>query len=259
MINLALRARSVRYPDKPYTATGLGDRIHGLTTGWVLAKANNLPVNIHLTKSKNIGGQFGNKPESWKEILGLFPKGYINLYSHAYEPTGELDWIGYLKDIGYSNPEIYWYGDHPGKYESIERINISKYLKTIPLLAADSVDINLPDKFVTVQWDSNDPKRTIHPTRRQEIVNRYAADGYDCVVVGGESTDHNLRWSLKHIAYAMSKADFHVGVDSGFMHLAMLYFPYSNIHLYNGPNGIWSHHLLRAIDNGSPLNYHYNS
>jgi hypothetical protein len=82
------------------------------------------------------------------------------------------------------------------------------------------------------------------------------ADGFQPVVVGGEATEKHLGWSLKHIAYAMSKAAFHVGVDSGFMHLALLYVPYHRTHLYNEAGGYISHHAKRARDNGAIINLH---
>jgi hypothetical protein len=107
-----------------------------------------------------------------------------------------------------------------------------------------------------VQWDSNQRGRTITAAARTSVIARYRADGIEPVVVGGEATQKNLGWSLKHIAYAMSKAAFHVGVDSAFMHMAMLYMPIKRIHLYNEPEGFYSHHALRAKDNGAVINLH---
>jgi hypothetical protein len=257
MKHIALRARSVRNNTKPYTATGLGDRIHGVTTAWAYSQAHNTPVTIHLTKSKTEGGQFGNKPESWKEILSLFPPDVITIKSHDFEPRDENDWIKYLHKNGYDNAEIYCYKDHMGRFESAVPLDISKYLKKIPLLAAEPQNIELPEKFITVQWDSNDAKRTINPDARKEVIKKYVEQGYEVVTIGGDSLDENLRWSLKHIAYALSKADLHIGVDSGFMHMAMLYVPYDRIHLYIDRHGFWSHHMLRAIDNGIILNKYY--
>jgi ADP-heptose:LPS heptosyltransferase len=96
----------------------------------------------------------------------------------------------------------------------------------------------LPERFVTVQWDAGGPKRTLPLREREAIMARYPA----CVVVGGEA-EGDLRWSLKHIAYAMSRAEAHVGVDSAFLHLAQLYLPPERIHLY-GPS--LSLHAKRA-------------
>ena len=48
---------------------------------------------------------------------------------------------------------------------------------------------------------------------RQDILEKYK--NYEKIIVGGESKNELLKNSLKHIAYAMSKAKHHVGVDSG--------------------------------------------
>ena len=256
MKHLALRAKSVRNPNKPFTTTGLGDRIHALTLAWSYHKAHKIPVTIHLTNSKQIGGQFDNKKQSWEELLALFPQGSVSIGYHDYEPASEKEWINYLKQQGI-DAELFWYKDHPGPHESVVSLDISQYLKKIPLLNAAPVDMTLPEKFITCQWDSNDAARTLKPHLREMVIDNYKRLGYHVVTVGGESADKNLNWSLKHIAYAMSKADMHVGVDSAFMHMAFLYLPFSAINLYNEPNGFFSHHLRRAIDNGIKINKYY--
>jgi hypothetical protein len=254
--HLALRARSVRNSKNPFTTTGLGDRIHSLTLAWSYHNVYNVPVTIHLTKSKQIGGQYDNKKQSWQEILDLFPKDTVQIAYHDYEPKDEKDWIQYLKDSKI-HAEIFWYKDHPGPHETPVKLDISQYLGKIPKLAAEPVDLNLPERFITCQWDSTDRARTLKPHLREMVMDNYKRQGYEVVVVGGESPDKNLNWSLKHIAYAMSKADMHVGVDSAFMHMAFLYMPFSRVHLYNEPNGFYSHHFRRAIDNGIKLNKYY--
>lgn len=256
MKHLALRARSVRNSKNPFTTTGLGDRIHSLTLAWAYHNVYNVPVTIHLTKSKQIGGQFDNKKQSWQEILDLFPKDTVQIAYHDYEPKDEKDWIQYLKDSKI-HAEIFWYKDHPGPHETPVKLDISQYLGKIPKLKADPVDLILPERFVTTQWDSTDSARTLRPHLREMVMDNYKRQGYEVITVGGESPDKNLNWSLKHIAYAMSKADFHVGVDSAFMHMAFLYMPFSKVHLYNEPNGFYSHHFRRAIDNGIKLNKYY--
>jgi len=93
----------------------------------------------------------------------------------------------------------------------------------------------------------------IKPKQRQAILDKYK--DYEVVTVGGESKDILLRDSLKHIAYAMSKATYHVGVDSGFMHMSQVYFAPENIHIYTlSPKDRWSHHMHRAKDNGIKIN-----
>ena len=68
--------------------------------------------------------------------------------------------------------------------------------------------------------------------------------------VGGNGKGR-FKDSLAHIGHAMYYADFHVGCDSGMFHLATLYKKHEDIHLYSKVGGYKSHHLVRAINNGS--------
>jgi hypothetical protein len=238
--HLAVQARSFR-GNRPYTTPGLGDRIHTAILGWVYGQCTDEPVTLHLTDDKWKGGQFSNKPESWAEIISLFPAGRLQVCHHLVSPRSEAEWIEYLKSCGY-DVEQYGYGG--------AGFDISRYLRVIPFLKAPPQDIDLPERFITVQWDSNAKSRTIPAHKRAEVLERY---GCEAVIVGGEAKDDRLRWSLKHIAYAMSKAVHHVGADSAFFHLAQLYMPWWSIHLYTQAP---SHHSLRARDNGAPVNLH---
>ena len=208
---------------------------------------------MHVSEDKMIGGQFRNKPASWAEILALFPPHTISLHAHPVTPSSEKEWLHYLLSKAI-DAELYWYADHPGKYETVEPIDASHYLKSFPLLKAEEQDTDLPDRLITVQWDSNARRRTISEDKRERVLARYRSDGYTPVIVGGDSTTKGLGWILKRIAHAMSKAELHVGVDSAFMHLAMLYLPMHRIHIYNEPDGFMSHHALRARDNGAVFN-----
>lgn len=254
MKHIAIRSKSVGDPTKPFTAPGLGDRIHIVTTGWCYNQVHNVPVTLHLTRDK----LNKNKANSFNEILGLFPNNCIFIQAHDVEMLNEDDWINYLSTKGI-DAEIYCYRDHLGWYESIEKLDISKYLKNIPRLIPEDIshELKLPEKFVTSQWDSSGISRKIEESSRQAILDLYSFQGYEIVTVGGDSDNLLLRNSLKHIAFAISKAEFHVGIDSGFMHFAQLFKDPSLIHLYKEPKGMWSHHLLRACDNGSPLNLYY--
>ncbi len=243
MRHLAIPARSV-HSQRPYTCTGLGDRIHTVTLGWAYGQAVGEPVTLHLTADKMIGGQFGNKPQSWAEIVELFPAGSVFIQAHNVSPKTETEWLYHLE----SDAESYSYYDYAGQFERLAPLDISRYLRLIPLLTAEPQNMELPERFVTVQWDASGKSRTIPEEQRRRALERY---GCTPVVVGGEATDERLRCSLKHIAYAMSRAELHVGVDSAFMHMAQLYMPYERIHLYGQGR---SHHLKRAVDNGANLN-----
>jgi hypothetical protein len=226
--HIAVRATSVQ-ARRPFTAPGLGDRIHLCTVGWVLA-----PCTLHLTGDKMVGGRFSNKPESWSEIVRLFPKGAITLQAHDTSPESESEWLDYLRRRGI-DAEPYRYGDFPGPYETPVALDIAPYLKQIPLLTAQAQDVSLPERFYTAQWDANGAKR--------RVAKRPTYDETE-LIVGGEAQDP-FRWSLKHIAFAMSKAAFHAGVDSAFFHMANLYLPPERIHLYGG---LESHHAKRHVE-----------
>lgn len=257
--HIAIRARSTNRKRAPFVAPGLGDRIHCITLGWAFSKAHGVPVVLHLNRKKHTGGaSIGNKRESWNEVLGLFPKGHVELMFHDFEPRTERSWISYLEVCGFP-AEIFWYQDHPGKFETPQPLEISQYLKAIPPVPAEDLshELNLPSRFVTLQWDSMQFGRTLPPEQQEEVTECYRREGYDVVAVGGKAPDPLLKNSLRHIAYAMSKAELHVGVDSAFMHMALLYLPPARIHLYNRSKGFQSHHLMRALDSGCILNHHY--
>jgi hypothetical protein len=249
--HIAIRARCLNTM-APFTAPGLGDRIHSAIIGWVYGQCTGSSVTLHLTHDKAYGGRFGNKSDSWKEIVSLFPVGSLRLQHHGVLPATERDWLAYLRGAGIE-AEMYSYGDYSGKYPT-PGFDVTPSLKSIPLLTAEEQSVKLPAKFFTVQWDASAKSRSIPTDQRAAVMERYRRTGYKHVVVGGESDDPQLRWSLKCIAYAMSKAAFHVGVDSAFFHLAQLYMPWERIHLYGMPGGFRSHHALRARDNGSPIN-----
>ena len=253
MKHIALRARSYVNGKKAFTSTGLGDRLHGITMGWVYGQFHNTPVTIHLTKSKTIGGH-GNKLDSWAEVISLFPVGAVQTATHDYEPTSEHNWLQYLKNKGI-DADIHCYKDHLKDHIKEDfPIDISTYFKNIPMLNAEPQDIELPKRFITVQWDSNANSRTLLPATRKKVLAKYKQE-YDCesITVGGKAHDKRFK-RLKYIAYAMSKAQYHVGVDSAFLHMAPLYMPWNRVHMYNETKKIWSHHMLRAIDNGAPIN-----
>ena len=64
------------------------------------------------------------------------------------------------------------------------------------------------------------------------IENRYKEQGYEIVRVGGEASIPDMNDSIQAIGYAMAKADGHIGIDSGFLHMANLYHKPEDIHLY---------------------------
>ena len=251
MKHIALRSKSVRSGDRPYTTPGLGDRVHSAMIAYQYGKAHNSPVTIHITDDKwSIAGgkPSGKKKKSWIEILSLFPSDTLYLEPHPVENLSEVDWIKYLKSKGH-DAYIYHYADtidmHPN--ETRVGIEMSQYIKELPMLKPIVNNGWLPDEFITVQWDSTDSQRTLPHNIREEIHRKYDVPA---LYVGGEGKGL-LKDSLPHIGLAMANAKAHVGSDSGMMHVAQLYMKYEDIHIYDRPGSYRSHHLVRAINNGT--------
>ena len=252
MKHIALRSKSIRSGDRPYTCPGLGDRLHSVYLAYQYSLAHDTPVTIHLTDDKwSIANDVKSdkKIKSWNEILTLYPKDKVFIKNHPVENLPENEWLKYLHNNGYE-AEIYYYKDtknmHPN--ETVVALEISQYLKKPILLNPIKSIHQLPNKFVTMQWDSTDERRTFSEILTNKIENNYKSQGYEIVYVGGHT-------SLADAGYAMSKARYHVGADSGFLHLAQVYKKFEDIHIYSPVGGYKSHHLWRAINNGCK---HYN-
>ncbi len=250
MKHIALRSKSIRTGDRPYTTPGLGDRIQSVLLAYQYGKAHNTPVTLHLTDDKwSIAGGVPSekKKKSWKEIIELFPDNTVQVQPWPVENLPEDEWLLYLKQKRI-HAEIYYYKDtlHMHPNETVVPLEMSQYLKT-PVMLEPKVKPWLPDKFITVQWDSTDAGRTLSPLLREGIHSKY--DG-TVLYVGGEGEGH-FKTSLAHIGAAMAKADYHVGSDSGMFHLAQLYKRFEDIHIYSKVGGYLSHHLVRAVNNGT--------
>jgi len=197
-----------------------------------------------------------HKPDSWPEIISLFPEGKIFIEKHLdHEPKDNESFLEFVKNLGYKNAEEQIYDDFPQRFEPKKGIHCSRYLKLFPNLSAKvQQDLNLPNNnFITVQFDSTSKNRMMKQKNRQQILAKYK--NYEKIIVGGESSNPLLKNSLAHIAFAMSKAKFHVGVDSGFLHMSQLYFNPEKIHIYTTRDpSKWSHHLRRGYNNGMKIN-----
>lgn len=251
MKHIALRSKSVRAGDRPYTCPGLGDRIHSVYLAYQYGKAHNTPVTLHLTDDKwSIAGgkPSDKKKKSWAEIIDLFPKGSVAVQPWPVENLPEEKWLGYLKEQGV-DAEIYYYKDtikmHPN--ETVVPLEMSQYLKKPILLDEPDADVSLPSgKFITVQWDTTDPGRQISPLLINGIENKWMSWGFKIVDLG-----NNPGRPLAEVGKLMYNASAHLGVDSGFLHMAMLYQEFADIHLYSKGSGAFiSHHVLRARSNG---------
>jgi len=262
MKHIAVRSRSF-VKDAPYTAPGLGDRIHALMTGYNYSMVHNVPVTLHLTTDKY---HRPDKNASWLELLELFPSNTIFVEGHDIKELSEGDWLKYLADKGI-DAQTYYYKDWNPKYSSPknvgEMIDAAFYVNRCFPIEPIVDNIQLPEKFITVQFDSNNvpywkdspDSRKIKPMAVEKILAKYRSNGYKTVFIGGDATNPLLKGpgNLKNIGYALSKADYHVGADSGFFHFAQLYMQPKNIKIYYNKGGHFSHHSMRAPDKGIEL------
>lgn len=84
-------------------------------------------------------------------------------------------------------------------------------------------------KFITVQWDAQQHWRFVKEEKIKKVEQHWKDKGYALVNLGGPA---GRKLKLQTIWYVMSKADYHVGADSGMMHMARLSMPYDKIHMY---------------------------
>ena len=277
MKHIAIRQRSMRAGDRSFTTPGLGDRAHQCLLAYNYSKRYNTPVTFHLHGKQN---DKERKWRSWPELVSLFPEGSIQYVTH--DDLGlmfEDEWIEHIKnnchctnmsgvqyDDSRKNVQTYYYKDvvdlHPND-PPVEResrlpldnlIDASDLCLDEPMLKGKQEHaLLLPDNIITAQFDTMDSGRQITPAEQQRIIGRYQDMGYHVIIVGGEAQTPGMRNHITHIGYAMSKAKLHIGVDSGFMHIALLYMKRENIHIYN-KGGFVSHHIIRGVKNGMKLN-----
>lgn len=237
MKHIALRSKSL-LGNYDYTVPGLGDKIHTLLIAHNYSVKHDTPVKLHMTESQCYAKiDVYRKIRAWNELLELFPTD-ISYEPHRVQPANEERWKEYLGGI-----DFYYYSDtmHMHPRDKVAPIDASKYLQ-FPQLPGVPVDIDLPDKFITTQWDSTDSGRRFDQKTIDKILGPYREQEYEVLTVGGAATDPKLK-QIKYCGYAMSKASYHVGLDSGFFHMAWMYLKPNNIYLHIRK---MNHHIFRG-------------
>lgn len=223
---------------------GLGDRIDYLCTANMLAEqADDDFITIHKRYTPNPT----QKQEfiCWDELSSLFKPRHIIL-EMTDNFNSNLKFLNYPRyNIGSKNDD---YQNLLSSLGDFPKIKVKNYSKEMP---------SLPKKFITMQWDAGQQRRRCSEDEIQRIVDFYKDLGYDIIGVGGQAGNAMLRNDLHKIAYIMSKADLHVGVDSGFMHLAKIVMPSNKIHIYtsNFTHQFVSTQLQNVLKAGAVLNY----
>ncbi len=263
MKHIAVRSLSLK-KNKPYTVPGLGDRLHALLMAYNYSLIYNEQVTLHLTKDKYFRE---DKKNSWTEILNLFPSNRIFIQPHHVENIPEAEWIEYLKNKNII-AKTYFYSDYPHKNDfSVVHDHLfdaTQIMNYYPCIKPAPVNINLPENFVTAQFDCNNipwykdeikDNRKIPSTKIKEIISNYKANTYDTIFIGGDgNAELKGPGNLSNIAYAMSMSKGHIGAESGFLIMAQMYKKPNEITIYiNKDIKSCSHHVLRNEKNGAKI------
>lgn len=244
MKHFAIRSRSVRR-EAPFTCPGLGDRIHSALLAWQWSKGE--PVTIHITDDKwsLAGGVLSDKKKkSWAEICKLFP-GDVKVMAHNTQNLLEEDWLHYLEIKGYA-AQTYYYEDslamHPLDYKiGVDATGLLHKLPEIKASRPKGVEDLTDSTHIAYNLDSTDANRMVDKAFFERLTG-----GLKTIKITGDMP-------LDKAGYIISTAKKYIGIDSGIFHLATLYKSWKDIELLSKNDGYKSHHLIRAIRNGTTI------
>ena len=156
MKHIALRSKSVRSGDRPYTTPGLGDRVHSAMIAYQYGKAHNSPVTIHITDDKwSIAGGVpsGKKKKSWIEILALFPSDSLYLEPHPVENLTEVEFEVHrrYKNLVIRDVDHRYFYRSTQKYITCLLKNSRPGVKHYFILENNELSKHLPQKNVLIQ------------------------------------------------------------------------------------------------------------
>jgi len=210
---------------------GLGDRLDAVMIAKVLYDRDKAPVNMY-----QLRGEF----KDFDFLTSL----YDMKVSIQYPRMPELRFSSFF--------------EHNSK--GFDQIKLLKTIDDFPKIHVHDMDMDLPEKFATVQFDGKQGSRTACSQNEINRIKEYYRDeGYELITVGGDATDQLLTGKTENIlsiAYVMSKADLHVGIDSGMMNLAKLAMPCNKIHIYTSDTDEFKSSILkRCEEKGTKVNY----
>jgi len=220
--------------NKSITYFGLGDRLDALLIGKMLYDRDKEPVTFH-------------------QLRGSFRD--FEFLTSLYELEAKIEYPR-QKEIKHST-----FFEHNSK--GFDQKKLLRSVEDFPKIKPYDFNINLPDNFITVQFDGKQRSRTACSKKEiKRIKSFYKDQGYKLITVGGEATNVSLKGStecIPYIIYYMSKAKLHVGIDSGMMNLAKLVMPCSNMHIYTSDSDDFKSSILcRCEEKGTKINYSRN-
>lgn len=213
---------------------GLGDRLDAILLAKMLYDRDQEPVVFH---------QLRGKFRDFDTLTSLYDMEVSIEYHHQSE-------------IKFST-----FFEHNSK--GYDQKKLFKTVNDFPKIKPYDFDIDLPDNFITIQFDGRQGSRTAcTPKEIKRIKDYYIGQGYELITIGGEATNSSLKGlteCLPYIIYYMSKAKLHVGIDSGMMNLAKLVMPCSNMHIYTSDTDDFKSSILcRCEEKGTKINYSRN-
>lgn len=255
MKHVVQRYWSTRIPDLMYSCPGFGDIVHSCLLTYLYGQAHGQPATLHIASHQNNR----DKPQIWAEVLGLFPDGSVFVECHNTRQGSYTD-RDFLHMVQKKYPDalLHYYQKYPGRLQQVIQPSffVDEYMAKYARLPGRSTPqvLDLPEKFATCQVDASSKKRHLSPQQLQSIKAKFQDLGCEIITVGGQAQDPRLR-TATYAGHAMSRAQYHIGVDSGYMHMAQMYFESQNIYLYtNRPETDWEHHLKMARDHGCHIN-----
>lgn len=204
---------------------GYGDRLDALGIAKLLNLHVKKPVEIYQRK-----GRF----KDFDKMKNLFK---VDATIH-YEPVSDILSIGFMKHGFFETDSFSLI-----KANGFPQFNLEQ-------------TIDLPEKFVTMQFDGNKYSHVVDRILRDKIVHEYKNLGYEVLFIGGSASDKRFNHKHTELAtentiQALQKADHHIGVDSAMMHLAKFCMEPKNIITYVGkyePQGLSSFsYILREL------------
>lgn len=252
MKHVAMRMMSTRIKDLPYGCPGFGDIVHSCLLTYGYGLKHQQPATLHIAPH-----QYNKKKSiTWKQVINLFPKDSLFLQVHNFGTLNDEQFLKSLQQI-YPDALLHYYEKYPGKIQNVLQPSffVDNFVNIFPCFKYETnPGIDLPEKFVTAQFDAGSKKRLLTPEQLQKITERWRSKGYEVITVGGGAKDERLK-QAPYVGYAMSKSEAHLGVDSGYMHLSQCYYQPNKIFIYtNRPWGKWEHHLKMFKDYGCVIN-----
>jgi len=188
------------------TPKNLGDKIDSILYAHALAIHENTTVKLRCDIPEKV----------------LF-NDFINANSERVELVDHIE----TKSINIS-----WEEATSAKNEIISEKNLNKIFN-LTRKNVQETDLELPENYITVQWDAQQNYRVIKPKRLETIKKFYS--NYNSLAIGGKANNSKLTGkssNIKHMLYTLSKANLHIGTDSGIMNLAKFAMPLEKIYIY---------------------------